>query len=490
MKKILLFFIIFFNIVVLLNSFPIMGARSLSMGGTGVASTNNVSNIYWNPAKLSFIDNNIFSIKFDAGAGVMQNMSEQISMLDNLDEDYEEFISNVENSLNWTDSAQLDELTEFYNHYKGVFSEFDNAGVGGDLNLNGGTFFKVKDLKLFFDIGFGIIVTSTNQFYSESVDTRFSRIIPTEYLSRNEIAESIGVDPDSPEVDTKIQDILNYLYYEKGVLEEQEYNNLSVYLVDEKNDINSPGSPFGIDNNESKVTVDGILLNEIAVSLSKKINIEKLIGFSVGGNIKLINGYNYYQQFGVEEFKEDSSDTNDNDDVFDKFDDPLKGNTYGIDMSVYGKLLETLHVGITARNIVAGEIDWEPNNGIDRPNYKPETSVRIGAMMEPTQNIRIAADADLTKRDGEYSDIRNIGIGAEFCIFKFLNLRAGSIITPGLENKLDKSNMLITGGFGLDFKIINIDLGIAMSPKDTGFNFDEENLPERVQGALSVGINF
>ncbi len=488
MKKILLFFIIFFNIVVLLNSFPIMGARSLSMGGTGVASTNNVSNIYWNPAKLSFIDNNIFSIKFDAGAGVMQNMSEQISMLDNLDEDYEEFISNVENSLNWTDSAQLDELTEFYNHYKGVFSEFDNAGVGGDLNLNGGTFFKVKDLKLFFDMGFGIIVTSTNQFYSESVDTRFSRIIPTEYLSRNEISNAYPSATQS-EITAIIETILNDLN-SRGVLETDEYDNLYDYLVVQENDINSPGSPFGIDNNESKVTVDGILLNEIAVSLSKKINIEKLIGFSVGGNIKLINGYNYYQQFGVEEFKEDSSDTNDNDDVFDKFDDPLKGNTYGIDMSVYVKLLETLHVGITARNIVAGEIDWKPNNGIDRPNYKPETSVRIGAMMEPTQNIKIAADADLTKRDGEYSDIRNIGIGAEFCIFKFLNLRAGSIITPGLENKLDKSNMLITGGFGLDFKIINIDLGIAMSPKDTGFNFDEENLPERVQGALSVGINF
>jgi len=488
MKKILLFFIIFFNIVVLLNSFPIMGARSLSMGGTGVASTNNVSNIYWNPAKLSFIDNNIFSIKFDAGAGVMQNMSEQISMLDNLDEDYEEFISNVENSLNWTDSAQLDELTEFYNHYKGVFSEFDNAGVGGDLNLNGGTFFKVKDLKLFFDMGFGIIVTSTNQFYSESVDTRFSRIIPTEYLSRNEISNAYPSATQS-EITAIIETILNDLN-SRGVLETDEYDNLYDYLIVQENDINSPGSPFGIDNNESKVTVDGILLNEIAVSLSKKINIEKLIGFSVGGNIKLINGYNYYQQFGVEEFKEDSSDTNDNDDVFDKFDDPLKGNTYGIDMSVYVKLLETLHVGITARNIVAGEIDWKPNNGIDRPNYKPETSVRIGAMMEPTQNIKIAADADLTKRDGEYSDIRNIGIGAEFCIFKFLNLRAGSIITPGLENKLDKSNMLITGGFGLDFKIINIDLGIAMSPKDTGFNFDEENLPERVQGALSVGINF
>src|SRR6056297_57854 len=488
MKKILLFFIIFFNIIILLNSFPIMGARSLAMGGTGVASTSNVSNIYWNPAKLSFVDNNIFSIRFEAGAGVMKNMSEQISILDNLDEDYEEFISNVENSLNWTDSAQLDELTEFYNHYKGVFSEFDNAGVGGDLNLNGGTFFKVKDLKLFFDMGFGIIVTSTNQFYSESVDTRFSRIIPTEYLSRNEISNAYPSATQS-EITAIIETILNDLD-SRGVLETDEFDNLYDYLVVQENDINAPDSPFGIDNNESKVTVDGILLNEIALSLSKKINIEKLIGLSVGGNIKLINGYNYYKQFGVEEFKDDSSDTNDNDDVFDKFDDPLKGNTYGIDLSAYVKLLENLHVGITARNIVAGEIDWESNNGVDRPNYKPEISVRIGAMMEPTQNIKIAADADLTKRDGEYSEIRNMGIGAEFSIFKFLNLRAGSIITPGLDDKLDKSNMLITGGFGLDFKFINIDLGISISPKDTGFNFDEENLPERVQGALSVGINF
>ncbi|TYB31802.1 MAG: hypothetical protein FXF47_02715 [Candidatus Mcinerneyibacterium aminivorans] len=99
-------------------------------------------------------------------------------------------------------------------------------------------------------------------------------------------------------------------------------------------------------------------------------------------------------------------------------------------------------------------------------------------------------DADLTKKDGEFTDIRNISLGSEFKLLKFINLRLGTIITPGMSDKLNKSAQLITTGLGLDFKYVRMDLAAALTPEDLKLNFDEENMPQRIGIAASIGINF
>ncbi len=492
-----------FSIVMLFSfsvySFPVMGARSLSMGGTGVASVNDASSVYWNPAAMSFLDRGkIVNTKFDLGIDIMQNMSDQISNFKNLDSDYDNFIESIEGSSIWGAQENVSKFKNLYNKYSEKFLKFDDNGVGTNMNLAGGFFFNIKGVP-FIDLSMGITAISDIQFYSRTADISVLRTIPLDYLSISNILGTSNYS-ESEAINTYnnvIIPIIDELDSGDSVFQNDERQYLENYLYTKyvENPFNSyqdpdPDNRVGIEDNNSEVVVDGIILNEFLISFSRAIEMDKIMGFAVGGNLKLIKGYNYSKIFKAEEFKEDESD-NEDDNIFDKFNDPFEGNTIGIDIALYMQLMERLKIGLTVRNALVGEIKWdEKDNQITPKSYKPETMARIGFFYDLNKYVNLAADADLTKKEGEFTDIRNISLGSEFNIIKVLNLRVGTVITPGLDNKLSDSTQLLTAGLGLDFKFLTFDLAAALTPDDMKFNFDEENMPQRIGLAASLGVNF
>jgi len=278
-----------------------------------------------------------------------------------------------------------------------------------------------------------------------------------------------------------LTDVLNELDSGTSVFGPGEYDELYAFLVTGRGEVTDSGI-YGLENNGSRVVVNGILMNEFIVSLSKGLKAGP-VEIGVGGNIKIIKGYNYSDYITVDDFRDGGEDN-----IFtEKFSDPFEGQTLGLDLAAYAKLGQSLRAGLTIRNIIAGEIKWEEKNGFAPEGYKPATEVRIGVAYDPLEFLTVTADADITKVDGDYTDVRNIGLGAEARL-SFLRLRGGAMFTPGLEDKLQYADLILTGGLGVDLSIVKVDFAAMVAAGDAGFDFDEDNLPERVGMALSLGI--
>ncbi|TYB31801.1 MAG: hypothetical protein FXF47_02710 [Candidatus Mcinerneyibacterium aminivorans] len=366
MKKILFLIIFIFFLQIVTYSFPVMGARSMGMGGAGIASTLDASAVYWNPAAMSFIENNLVTAKIDFGIDIMQNMSEKITEFNNLDSEYEEFLYSIENTTLWNSQENIEEFKNFYNKYSDKFMEFDNGGVGTNMDLAGGFFFNIKGTP-YVNLSLGITALSDIQFYSRTADVSILRTIPLDYLSMENILGTSNYTQAQAEdaFNNIILPILNELNSGNSVFsgDERQYLENYLYIKYVENPFNTyqnpdPENKIGIINNNSEVVVDGILLNEFIVSFSKSLEMDEIMGVAVGGNIKLIKGYNYSQVFMVEQFKDDETD-NGEDNVFDQFNDPFEGSTAGLDLAAYMKIFEKLNVGLTIRNIIVGDISWD-----------------------------------------------------------------------------------------------------------------------------------
>lgn len=484
MKKTIIVVVFELVIICSLASYPIMGARSLAMGGTGVASVNNASAVFWNPGSLSFQKYGTISLQIDAGVDVLQNISPQIARFNTLGDDYDAFMEIVRNdSLDWDDIAYMDRFSDFYTKYRDILNAFDNNGVGTNVALATGVFTHIKGLPV-LNLAIGVIGTSDIQFYSENADLRFSRVLPLEYLSRDEIRENKPALSEA-EITTTIQTILDDIL-SRGLVTTEEYNELYAYLVTGEGEIYD-SDIFGLKNNQSRIKVNGILLTEVVFSTALRFD-AGLAKIGAGINFKVIKGYNYDTLITVDEI----SNNDENDDfINDKFKDPHEGSSLGIDLGVYAVMFEKLRMGLVLRNAVVRPIEWGKIEGkVTPPSYTPPTFARFGVAYDPIKMLTLTADVDITKLDGNFAAIRNVGIGMEARV-SVLSLRAGIITTGGLNDNLDSANTLYTAGIGLDFPVVKIDLAAAI-PKDfNGFNFDDyEDYPQRAAVSASVGVKF
>ncbi|HHH84408.1 MAG TPA: hypothetical protein ENL15_00465, partial [Firmicutes bacterium] len=262
-----------------------------------------------------------------------------------------------------------------------------------------------------------------------------------------------------------------------------EYDEIYDFLVTQRGEVTT-NSLYGLENNNSEVTVNGIFLNEFLISISKGLDMG-LVEVGIGGNLKIIKGYNYSDALVVNDFRDENSD----DILSEKFENPHEGQTVGIDVAAFARLAGNLRAGLVIRNLLVGEISWDEKNGFTPPAYKPETEVRLGVAYDPASFLTVTADADLTKVDGDYSDIRNIGLGAE-ARFLFARFRSGVMFTPDLGDKLEYADLVYTAGLGLDFSIVNIDISAMMASGDSGFTLNQDELPQRLGVAANVGIKF
>jgi len=484
MRKLCILMVVIVSTITSLYAYPIMGARSLGMGGTGVATVNDASAVFWNPGALPFQQYGLLSVKIDAGVDIMQNISPQINNYDLLREDYDSFLAIInDGGISWDDTQYIDDFVALYNKYADVLSTFDNYGVGTNVSLATGVFTHVKIFPM-FNLAIGVMGTSDIQMYSKDADVRFSRVMPLDYLSREEIlASNPGLT--AQDVTDTIDEILDQML-SRGVITTAEYDELYAYLITGAGEIKN-STTFGLENNQSSVWINGIILTEVAFSGSMAFDVG-LAKIGVGANFKIIKGYNYDNVLTVDEIS--------NSDDFsklmeDKFETAFEGSTTGIDLGAYAVMFDTLRVGLVMRNAVVGEIKWGDQDGkLTPPSYIPPTYARIGVAFDPIRSLTLTADADITKLDGKFTEVRNIGLGAEYRIF-VLNLRAGMITSGGLNENLDNADVLYTAGVGFDLPVVKLDLAAAIPSGFKGFNFnDTDDVPSRAAVSVSLGIKF
>ncbi len=484
MRKLMVFIFIVIVVIYNVHSYPIMGARSLAMGGTGVASVNNASAVFWNPGSLPFQKYGTLSLQIDGGVDILQNISPQITRFDMLGDDYDTFMEIVRNdSLDWDDIAYMDRFSEFYMKYRDILNTFDDNGVGTNVALATGVFTHIKGFPV-LNLAIGVIGTSDIQFYSENADTRFSRVLPLEYLSRQEIRDNKPTLSEA-EITATIQTILDDILL-RGLVSTAEYDELYAYLITGEGEIYD-SNVFGLKNNQSTVKVNGILLTEVVFSGALRFD-AGLAQIGAGVNFKIIKGYNYDTLITVDEI----SNSDDNDDfIQDKFKDPFEGSSLGIDLGAYAVMFDRLRVGLVMRNAVVRTIEWGEIEGrMTPPSYTPPTYARIGIAFDPIKMLTLTADADITKLNGKFAEVRNIGLGLEARIY-IVNLRAGLITTGGLHDNLDGADTLYTAGIGLDLPVLKLDLAVAIPKGFEGFTFDDyENYPQRAAVSASLGVKF
>ncbi len=257
--------------------------------------------------------------------------------------------------------------------------------------------------------------------------------------------------------------------------------------------VNANPNPFI--NNTSKLIVRGGSFTELGLGYAHEI---METGIVIGANAKGIIGKVGYREINVA--TEDPGAGS-----FNKFKDNAKTSFQpGLDVGILWDMRETLPVlpmrprfGVVARNINSPKFK-QPDAAIaagDPAHYKIDSQFRAGFALSPFKFWHIAADLDLTENltpiDGRKS--RMAGIGTEINVFNrtWLNIPLRAGIQKNISKDSD-SGVAYTGGFGLNFLHVMVDLGAMVSSKSTTIQSETETtkIPNNVAASARVAILF
>jgi hypothetical protein len=152
--------------------------------------------------------------------------------------------------------------------------------------------------------------------------------------------------------------------------------------------------------------------------------------------------------------------------------------------------------GLVAKNINSPDFeqpDAAKAAGVTE-DFHLDTQLRGGVAFYPFRFWSISSDIDLTNNRTSLPGFasRQWGLGTEINIFnrRWLNipLRAGI-----MKNVAEKSSDLAyTGGFGLNFLHLTVDVGGAVSSERVNIDStgNSQEVPTNLQVALTLGLNF
>ncbi|MCG2712106.1 MAG: conjugal transfer protein TraF [Candidatus Omnitrophica bacterium] len=229
-----------------------------------------------------------------------------------------------------------------------------------------------------------------------------------------------------------------------------------------------------LEDNTTSASLEGFGLVEIPLSYGKALN-ENL---SIGGNIKLMQGYVYGTEVVV--FNKDSGD------ILDDADKNYQESTsFGVDVGAMYRI-KRVNFGIVARNINSPEFDGPTVAGRKFNDVTLDPSVTAGVAFIPYEGFTLEADYDITKQETLFPgyDSQYFSAGAEWLFLRFLALRAGAY-----KNMAESDiGLVYTAGIGLDLIGVHLDLAGAYSSDEGTFDGSEYPLESYVQLKLSFGF--
>ncbi|MBW6512715.1 MAG: conjugal transfer protein TraF [Desulfuromonadaceae bacterium] len=492
-----------------------VGPRAMGMGGANVASVDNNTAQYYNPAAFGFFgkmdangkkfasDNNNLGRK-DWGlalsaAGGYRLTNEFGTYLDELaDIDYQGLSDNgVQNA---SDLADLINLVS-------SISGLDDEGNAVITSVNGGLNLRIGS----FGIGVHSFVQAAGQVLNvDTVNLGFastlgynSSILSTKIITAEPgdgqqlvITSAMGAQLISAGYNSAAIQSLDYVARQEGIdlatLTEAVNLLSNIANFADGNTVTDPetGLPVtggSLANNTTTVQLNGFGHVEVPITYGFTFG----ENFAAGVNFKLMRGRVYGTQVLV--FDEDSGGVMD-----DAEDDYKETTSFGVDLGLMARF-PMLNIGLVGRNLNKPEFDGFTkttllSNGqtvtatYDDVTLDPQVTAGIAFM--PFETLTLEVDYDLTKNDtiltrpGYTYQTQNLSVGLEWDAFRFLALRVGAY-----QNLAESDAELnFTGGLGLNLWAVRLDIGGVYSTEEV--EYDGDKAPKELQVAGMLSIDF
>ncbi|BBG66510.1 putative exported protein [Hydrogenimonas sp.] len=409
-------------------SFQPLGFESMGMGGAGVASATGSMAPYYNPALLA-VDGHTTEVVLSGGVGVSEyNLAENLDRLSN--DDLSGTLERIANNAPFGQNSDEDRNNII--DAKAVLK--DMAGKTSGLVLTPGGAFGVQ-VKNF---GIGLYVSS-------------------------EATASPVIDPNR--LDLVVYDDANTQQY-------YSYDPVTdTYTLSDQATYESTSLEYAINNGKTYLSLKGLSIGEVPFSYGHSF--ETSAGtVGVGGSLKYMYGITYDTKVSI-----DTSSGN----VSDSFKDrDRRSSALGVDLGAYYTPGEyrNLRVAIVGKNLNGPEFDTVTNEV-----YKVDPMVRAGVYYAGFDHwLDFALDFDLTSNktflDG--IDSQYIGGGINIHPTQWFSLRLGA-----MQNIADDTfGTVVTGGLGLGFKYLQIDLS-GMVSTETGY-YDGNEIPRYARLNLAL----
>ncbi len=412
-------------------SFQPLGFESMGMGGAGVASATGSMAAYYNPALLS-VNGHKTEVVLSGGVGVSEyNLAENLDRLSNDDftGTLQRIADNAPNSGQNIPSGDNVRMQDAL----GVLKDMSGQTSGLVLTPGGAFGVQVKNF------GIGLYVSSEATAMPVIDPNRLDLIVLGNVSGQDYYAAY------DPITDTYTQS--DQATYESSSLE------------------------YAVNNGYTYLSLKGLSVGEVPFGYGHAF--ETSAGtIGVGGALKYMYGITYDTKVSIDTSSGDVSDS---------FKDrDRKSSALGVDLGAYytPKAEPNLRFGIVGKNLNAPEFDTITNEV-----YKIDPMVRAGVYYAGLDHwLDIAVDFDLTanKTFLDDKDSQYIGGGINMHPNQWFSLRLGA-----MQNIADDTfGTVLTGGLGLGFKYLQIDLS-GMVSTETGY-YDGNEIPRYARVNLAI----
>ena len=516
MKKIFVFIFFLFGVsLIYADKWQAVGARAMSMGGTGVASATGFAQQYYNPALLSTIskNNNDVVLNINAEIDTTDKVLILIEKINNMTDKYESIINKIKNK----EYANAIEMISIMDTLKAL-QKLNLKNVCATADVNVGLVSKFSkfsvSVRTYGSAGVIPIVDKKNIGLVSSVDgiklDNFLTPISEENQRAADIIKEALIKYDLTESfenlfnlsDKTAQDIANAIVNMTDAAQStvQDITNMADKIaadLPEIGNILKTLTSGSYKDNESQVLIDAGVFTEVAVGYGYEV----YKGIQVGGNLKYIQGQ--MAQTGIM-ILPDNQDVGDA--ISKALDNKETSNQIGLDLGAFidisgfadRDIFLNPKFGITARNInnpyferpdkplseKYEKIKWNENK------YYLGSQLRAGIAINPIEKLTIACDFDLLKNKTFVEGFNS----QEFCAgIEFLLLNKKNFILPlraGINKNIavPKSNIEYTAGTGIYAFGFNFEIAAGMSENTT--TFDGQTIPASASFALNLGYSF